>query len=347
MLGDAVRSLGRDPGPRPAAQLRDLVVVDRHLPRLGAALGGDPASARRRPARPRLVHAGDLAAVAARRAERRRTHLLESRRRSGGRPIRGSIERVELRRCEIAILTGLQITDEQRPELRSDDAARRVPHGVAHAPHEVVSAFRHDDLEPSGPVVFTKHLDDGGSGRAVVQLDAVAEAIEGLAGDSAGDPHAIGLRHVKPRVQQPVHEVAVGRHQEQTFGVVVEPADRHESIRLFGDEPRHGLAPARIVERRHDAVGLEQHDRRRWLRRADANAVESHVVVRWIDLGAQLGHHLAVHGHAAVHDRLLGMASRHQTGPRQMDLESDLGHRLVHRRSVVAVRGRSAPGDLR
>ena len=75
---------------------------------------------------------------------------------------------------------------------------------------------------------------------------------------------------------------AVVRHEEQTFGVIIQPPNGIHALRHVRDELRDGAPALFIVHGGHKAARLAEHqvDRLRLLPRLDARAVElDHVLL--------------------------------------------------------------------
>ena len=94
-----------------------------------------------------------------------------------------------------------------------------------HALDLVLAAFVHRQLD----AVRAEAARAGGRGRAVVELDAVAEPLERLVGRLALDLGLVDLLDLVARMGEPVRELAVVREQERAGGIGVEPADRDDA----------------------------------------------------------------------------------------------------------------------
>jgi hypothetical protein len=112
-----------------------------------------------------------------------------------------------------------------------------------------------------------------------------------------------------------VREIPVIRQDQHAFRIVVQTADGiHADLDAF--QQILDRRPAfRIGHGRDKARGLVQHDIDLRLLRIDELAVHLDMVLVRVGLGAELGHHLAVHAHPAFGDeRFRGAARRHSRG---------------------------------
>jgi uncharacterized protein with GYD domain len=119
-----------------------------------------------------------------------------------------------------------------------------------------------------------------------------------------------------------VGELAVVREQQRAGRVGVEAADRDDAGRVV-DEINDGAAALRIACGRHDSRRfVEQHVRERL--QLDEVAVDLDAVAR-LDERVQLAG-LAVDGHTAGLDQLVGLAARGDPGAREIGIEAHTRH---------------------
>ena len=182
------------------------------------------------------------------------------------------------------------------------------------------------------PLTVRADVDVGGRGAAAFDVDALAQLLEAARIGRAHHDHLIDLVHFMPRMHQARGEIAVGHHQQQAFGVVIEPADRID-VGALADQIHHRAAPFRIAARRHVAFRLVEDDVAMGDVGLDAAAIDLDRVLRGIGLGAELAHGLAVHHHAALENHLLGGASRRDAGGGQ-----DFLSRIMHLNSELELR---------
>ena len=109
-------------------------------------------------------------------------------------------------------------------------------------------------------------------------------------------------------------ELAIGRHQKQPFGVIVESADGQKAVGLIGDEVRDRLARLRVGKGGDDFDGLVQNQRGGRLTPADGDAVDRHFVAVRVGLGPQGCDNLVVHRHPTFFDECLRFATGGESG---------------------------------
>ena len=160
--------------------------------------------------------------------------------------------------------------------------------------------------------------DARGRGRAVVELDPVAQRGRAPRPRLALDLGFVDLLDLVARVRQPVRELAVVGEQQRAGRVGVEPADRDDARRMV-DQLDDG-APALRVARGRDGAGrlVQEHIGERL--QLERRAVQLDPVAA-LDERVQLPR-LAVDGHAAGLDQLVGAAARGNAGPGEVGVEA-------------------------
>src|SRR3954451_14500876 len=134
---------------------------------------------------------------------------------------------LNLRRRQLAVLAHRQAADAQRAERGPLELEDRVPDGLEHALDLPLAPLVDRELDHTG----TDLADLRGGGQAVVEQDALAQRLHrGLVDRRVGDPRAVGARHLEGGVGEAVGELAVVGQQDQTGGVVVQPADGVEPL---------------------------------------------------------------------------------------------------------------------
>ena len=182
-------------------------------------------------------------------------------------------------------------------------------------------------------------------GRAVLELDPVAQPPEVDVARRPAQSRAIGARYLEARVHQPVGELAVVGDQDQPGRVGVETADRIQPplrVDQLGDRaPAPGLArgrgdPGRLVEDPHLArLG------------ADRSPVDLHPALE-LDVARRVRDHLAAHPHPPGGDQRLGLAARGDSGVGEVLCEPHAAklaptRRAARRPSAIARAARSRP----
>jgi hypothetical protein len=155
----------------------------------------------------------------------------------------------------------------------------------------------------------------------VVQLDAAAEAGQGISARRPVHQHQVGLGVLEARMAQLERQVAVVGQQQQALAVQVQPAHGIEPHRSL--EQRLQPRPAaRVVEHRQHARGFVEHQIAAPGRRPrlDQLAIDAHLVLLRVHLDAQFRDHRAIDRHAAGLDHLVA-------GPPRGDPR--VGHYLV------------------
>ena len=203
-------------------------------------------------------------------------------------------------------------------------ARDRQPDRGAHPFHLVLAALVEHELQPIRP----EPLCTCRRGPAVVEVDAVAQLPELLVARLALDLDLVDLLDAVPRVREAVRERPVVRQHERARRVGVEPTDRDDA-RVVVDEVDDGRPPLRVARRRHDARGLVQQHVGERLRR-DRAAVDLDAV-RLLDERVQLAG-LAVHGHAAGLDQVVGASARGHAGTREVRVQAHSSSTLRSRR---------------
>ena len=157
-----------------------------------------------------------------------------------------------------------------------------------------------------------------GLGHLAVDAHALGHAGEEFVGDGLVHADQVFLLVVVFRAQDLVDDVAIAGEQDQPFGILVQPADREDPLRVVDEI--HDVAGHALVGGAGDADRLVQRDVDRLLRRRrggqharpDDLAIHAHLVaVQRLGTGAD---HLAVDAHAAGEQPLVGFAARTQAG---------------------------------
>ncbi len=155
--------------------------------------------------------------------------------------------------------------------------------------------------------------------------------------------HLVDLLLIIGRVSEALgHLAVVGEHQD-AGGVLVQPAHGEHPRRAALEEVHHGLLRVRVAGGRDVALGLV-HDDVHLLLALEALSVEADVVGEDVDLGAQFGHHFAVHGDDAALDERVGLPAGADAGVGDVFVQAD---DLLDRGLRGIVVGPGAAADLR
>jgi hypothetical protein len=190
--------------------------------------------------------------------------------------------------------------------LQSD---HRVAHAVEHAPHLALPSLVDRDLEPGVGLFFPDLLELCRSGLAVIEINSLLEVFYLAVFEETLYLRQIGLGKLVFRVCDQVREIAVIRQDQHAFGVVVQTAHGIDADLDALQQVLHRGPAFRVGHGRDKARGLVQHDIDLRLLRIDELAVDFDMVLVRVGLGAQLGHHLAVHAHPAFGDKRFRGAS--------------------------------------
>src|SRR5207237_2971908 len=131
---------------------------------------------------------------------------------------------------------GAQIVELDRRERRPHDAERAMMDGLAHPADQSIATLGDDHLEPRRLAFVLDLFDDRGPRLPIVELDALAQLSKGLVVRMTADLHDVRLGDVMAWVKEPIRELAVRRHEEDAFGVIVEASDGAELVGLVLDE---------------------------------------------------------------------------------------------------------------
>jgi hypothetical protein len=158
----------------------------------------------------------------------------------------------------------------------------------------------------------------------------------------------VGLAQLARRMRQPLGEVAVVRHHQQSLGILVEPPDINHS-RPAGGEKIVNRPLVRRVGRGAEITGrLVQngHEHRRRLHRL---AVDEHMV-RLVDLRGQLAQPMTVDRDRPLQDQRFTRAAGAKTGPGKKLVQSHglrLGLNEGKKQSKPCATGENARKNLR
>ena len=131
----------------------------------------------------------------------------------------------------------------------ADQPPHRMPDGVQHAPQLALATLVQHHAQPGAAAIAAQQLRLGGRGRAIVQLDALAQAGQRRVVRDALDERLVGLVDAVAGVRQAVRQLAVGGEQQQPLAVAVEPPDVPQAGRRVVEQVEHRLASALVPRR--------------------------------------------------------------------------------------------------
>jgi len=214
---------------------------------------------------------------------------------------------------ELAPSAGLEAFERQGAVPAAVQVHDAMADGLEHPPDLAVAALVQNELELRTPE--SAHL--GRGSRTVVELDPGPQLLELGIADRALTLDLVHLVELVPRVGDAVRKLAVVREHQRARRGGVEAADRHDSHRML-DELDDRRASLRVAGGRDDSGRLvEEHVRKRLL--VQPLAVQAHVV-GCLDERVQLSG-LAVDGHPAGLDQLVGFPPRCDSGARQPGIQ--------------------------
>jgi hypothetical protein len=109
-----------------------------------------------------------------------------------------------------------------------------MAHGLAHAPHLSVTPLV--DHDPQHTVAIVAHdADPRRRARTILQVDPVAQKTQGCSARNALHLGEVLLLHPERRMGETLGKFPVVRHQQEAFGVRVQPA-HGEHPRVVGNE---------------------------------------------------------------------------------------------------------------
>jgi len=173
---------------------------------------------------------------------------------------------------------------------------------IEHAAHLALPAFSDGELDPGIRFFLADLPEFRGRGLPVVEKEARLDHFYLLFVKHALDLGQIGFGQFMLGMGDLEGEIPVIRHDQHAFGVVIQPAhgidaDLDPLQQILHRGPAFGVGHCR-----DKAHGFIQHNIRFRLMRIDEFAVDLDVVLGCVGLGAEFGHHLAVHAHPAFGD---------------------------------------------
>lgn len=174
------------------------------------------------------------------------------------------------------------------------------------------------DVEPSSRRSRAR-FDRHGQRAPTVQNNAGTEFFEVSFFRSTLYLDLVDLGTAKPRVRDPLSELAVGGEQQQALAVEVEAPDRKKrAVQTCGQQVEHRRAPFGVAHGRHEAGWFVEHEVALAMLspRADSFAIDFDRVFGQIDLLSGL-RDSTIDRHPTFADQLFDLAARRDTCPCQ------------------------------
>ena len=231
----------------------------------------------------------------------------------------------------------------QRTELAAHQIDYRMPHLFQHAAHDAVASGVQGDLHDR--VAAGSLIDDAGLvglDRAVLQVDAGEQSLHGGRGDPTLDTGDVGLEHAEGGVGEHVGEFAVVGENQQARGLGVEAAHVEQALLKLRHEAVEVGAAAVILQRRHDADRLVEHEVAAGGVELDGHAVDRHEV-GFLHATAELHDDLAVHLHTPGRNQILrDPAGGNPRGRHQFLQANAVVSRVIVHHQSLPIRRRAA-----
>ena len=138
----------------------------------------------------------------------------------------------------------------QRADTRAHEPEHRVADLVEHAAHDAVTALVDHHAHDRTLVGVANWPHDIGFGALIVHHNTAPQLLERRGGRVAIEQRFILLVELKPRVHDPVGDLAVVGEQQQPFCRAVETTNRDHAIR--GVDQVHDGQPVTLVRRGRD-----------------------------------------------------------------------------------------------
>jgi NDP-sugar pyrophosphorylase family protein len=222
-------------------------------------------------------------------------------------------ERLDLLICQGAPFAGRQIAQHNRSLAHADQAQNLIAKLLGHLTDLALAAFVQHHTHPHAILAAIKHIDPSRRGGHTIHQHAAAPFSNRIGRGHLIEQRAIFFFDLIAGVRQPLGQLAVVGHQQQTFAIVIQPTNREEPLWQI-NQLDHGGPALRIVGGGHDAGRLIQHDIRARADLPNWPAVDNDLVLLGVDACARHKHNLAVHRHTAGADKLLAITPRGDAG---------------------------------
>lgn len=213
-------------------------------------------------------------------------------------------QRIQLPVGEIAEGAAWDRAKLERTDPRADQFQHRVANLIEHLADNPVAPLVNDDPDDRAVLGVADRPDHLRRRALAVDRDAAPEPIEHLRRRIAVQQSFVLLVDPIAWVHDAVRHLAIVRQQQETLGLPVEPANRHDAF--IDRHEIHDRVAAALVGCRGDiATGLVEEDVAPPDVR-DQLAIDLDLLGGGIDLAAKLSDDLTVNTHAAADDQLLG-----------------------------------------
>lgn len=227
--------------------------------------------------------------------------------------------------CEVTEGSHGEGTEGDGADLGAFELEDGVADGFAEAAEDAVAAFVDVELEPGVAASEAEGADAVGFHEAVVEGDAVAQALHdgAFVVDFAFEFDLVDTEHLFGGVHECVGEVAVVGEEESAFAVPVEAADGVDAGHAFGEEVGDDGAVGGVIEAGDVADGFVEEDVGAFGLPADGFSVDFDAGAARGDFGAEGIDDATVNGDAALEDEFFGFAAAAVSGEAEVALEAN------------------------
>jgi hypothetical protein len=134
-------------------------------------------------------------------------------------------ERLNLFIGQGAPFAGRQVTQHDRPFAHTDQAQNLVAKLLSHLANLALAAFVQYNTHPHAILAALKHINPGRSGRHTVHEHSAAPLTNRLGRGHLIEQRAILFFDLIAGMREPLGQLAIVGHQQQTFAVIIQPAN--------------------------------------------------------------------------------------------------------------------------
>jgi hypothetical protein len=199
-----------------------------------------------------------------------------------------------------------------------------ISDSLEHFSNLPILALSERDFEPGVVPLLDRDYSARGEPGPAGQLKSFSQSIQGLPAGGRTNLGKIDFGKVCPGATDHSSEFTVIGKQNQTFRVVVQPADRIQSL-PDSNKVRYFCSSLRIRNGGHDLARLVEQDIDLLWKAAKEFSVDLYVIPARNSFRSELRHHLSVDGYPSLTDELLRLSSRGNPGCRDDFLQPFCG----------------------